>query len=126
MLALAIHRSVALTFAKRAKRICSSSGAEDCDNSDVVLAKAIASCGLCSRREAAEIIKQGRVLVNGLPALVQTRVDLWADSIAVDGKLLQKPSVTHLFIAHKPRGCLTTTRFAECIRHAAQHIDARR
>ena len=41
----------------------------------VVLAKAIASCGFCSRRDAAELIKQARVLVNGRPADVHTRVD---------------------------------------------------
>ena len=72
------------------------------------IAKLMARAGLCSRREAEEWIRQGRVAVNGrvieTPALdVNTR-----DIVAVDGAPLPERERTRLFLYHKPRGLVTT------------------
>jgi 23S rRNA pseudouridine2605 synthase len=72
------------------------------------IAKMIARAGLCSRREAEEWIRQGRVVVNGRvidsPALdINTR-----DIVTVDGVPLPERERTRLFLYHKPRGLVTT------------------
>jgi 23S rRNA pseudouridine2605 synthase len=72
------------------------------------VAKVIARAGLASRRDAEEMVTQGRVAVNGRvinsPALdVTTR-----DVITVDGAKLPERERTRLFLYHKPRGLMTT------------------
>ena len=72
------------------------------------IAKVISRAGLASRRDAEEMVTQGRVAVNGRvinsPALdVTTR-----DVITVDGQKLPERERTRLFLYHKPRGLMTT------------------
>jgi 23S rRNA pseudouridine2605 synthase len=77
------------------------------------IAKAIARAGLCSRRDAEEWIRQGRVSVNG--EVLQSaafNVDA-SDEILVDGERLKAPERTRLFLFHKPRGLVTTARDPE-------------
>ena len=47
----------------------------------------IASCGVCSRREADRMIEAGRVNVNGIPAVRGMRVK-GTDEVTVDGRPL--------------------------------------
>jgi 23S rRNA pseudouridine2605 synthase len=72
------------------------------------IAKVLARAGLASRRDAEEMVTQGRVTVNGRvinsPALDVTQNDV----IAVDGKPLPPRERTRLFLYHKPRGLMTT------------------
>ena len=72
------------------------------------IAKVLARAGLASRRDAEEMVVQGRVSVNGRvinsPALDVTANDV----IAVDGKPLPPRERTRLFLYHKPRGLMTT------------------
>ncbi|MHC2337294.1 pseudouridine synthase [Bradyrhizobium sp. USDA 4454] len=72
------------------------------------IAKVLARAGLASRRDAEEIVTQGRVTVNGRvinsPALDITDNDV----VAVDGKPLPPRERTRLFLYHKPRGLMTT------------------
>jgi 23S rRNA pseudouridine2605 synthase len=72
------------------------------------IAKLMARAGLCSRREAEEWIRQGRVTVNGRvidsPALDIVERDI----IAVDGAPLPERERTRMFLYHKPRGLVTT------------------
>jgi 23S rRNA pseudouridine2605 synthase len=72
------------------------------------IAKLMARAGLCSRREAEEWIRQGRVAVNGRvidsPALDIVERDI----VAVDGVPLPERERTRLFLYHKPRGLVTT------------------
>jgi 23S rRNA pseudouridine2605 synthase len=72
------------------------------------IAKVLARAGLASRRDAEEIVTQGRVTVNGRvinsPALDITENDV----VAVDGKALPPRERTRLFMYHKPRGLMTT------------------
>jgi len=72
------------------------------------IAKVLARAGLASRRDAEELVTQGRVTVNGRvinsPALDVTQNDV----VAVDGKPLPPRERTRLFLYHKPRGLMTT------------------
>jgi len=72
------------------------------------IAKVLARAGLASRRDAEEIVTQGRVTVNGRvinsPALDVTANDV----VAVDGKVLPPRERTRLFLYHKPKGLMTT------------------
>ncbi|QOZ47767.1 pseudouridine synthase [Bradyrhizobium sp. CCBAU 53340] len=72
------------------------------------IAKALARAGLASRRDAEEMVTQGRVTVNGRvinsPALDVTKNDV----VLVDGKPLPERERTRLFLYHKPRGLMTT------------------
>ena len=72
------------------------------------IAKMMARAGLCSRRDAEEWVRAGRVVVNGTvladPAVNVTE----ADRVTVDGQPLAKPEKTRLFLFNKPRGLVTT------------------
>jgi 23S rRNA pseudouridine2605 synthase len=72
------------------------------------IAKVLARAGLASRRDAEEMVTQGRVTVNGRlinsPALDVTANDV----VAVDGKPLPPRERTRLFLYHKPKGLMTT------------------
>ncbi len=74
------------------------------------IAKVIARAGVASRREAERMIETGRVTVNGV------KIDRAAlnvtdkDRIAVDGKPLNAPEPSRLWLYHKPAGLVTTAR----------------
>ncbi len=74
------------------------------------IAKVIARAGRASRREAERLIEAGRVTVNGQkitrPALNVTA----ADRIVVDGRPLDAPEPARLWLYHKPKGRVTTSR----------------
>lgn len=75
---------------------------------DERIQKIIASRGLMSRRKAEELIRDGRVRVNGNTAQMGERADPVEDVIEIDGKQLTK-APEHLYLMlHKPRGYVTT------------------
>jgi 23S rRNA pseudouridine2604 synthase len=68
----------------------------------------ISSTGLCSRRQADELIKQGKVKINGNIATLGLTV-CPEDKVEVNGKLLQSKK-TYVYIAlNKPQGITCTT-----------------
>ena len=73
------------------------------------IAKVMARAGVASRREAERMILEGRVSVNGQkidsPALDVTP----SDKIRVDGKPLEAPQETRLWLYYKPIGLVTST-----------------
>jgi len=72
------------------------------------LQKVLAQVGLGSRRACEELIAQGRVTVNGLPAELGRRVDVSVDVVALDGVPLPVlPGLVH-YLLHKPAGVVTT------------------
>ena len=72
------------------------------------LARALSKRGVCSRSQAGEWIRSGRVSVNGLLRRdPETPLDLDNDAISVDG-LEVKSSVPVYFLLNKPRGIVTT------------------
>ena len=73
------------------------------------LDKILASTGRWSRREAKELIRRGRVLVNGLPAASpEEKTDPEAARIAVDQEILDCRRYTWIML-NKPAGYLSAT-----------------
>lgn len=72
------------------------------------LNKYLADTGLCSRRQADQIIADGRVSVNGKPAEIGMRV-LPEDMVIVDGKPVTPEEEEILIAFHKPRGIVCTS-----------------
>jgi 23S rRNA pseudouridine2605 synthase len=70
------------------------------------LQKILARAGLGSRRECEEMIRQGRVTVNGVPAHLGMRADPERDDIRVDGRPVKIPPLMG-FVLYKPRGVLS-------------------
>ena len=74
------------------------------------LQKYIAECGVCSRREAEELLRAGRVTVNGRVAALGESTDAPGDIVCVDGKQLRRPPEHTYVMLHKPKGYVTTLR----------------
>ena len=73
------------------------------------IAKIMARAGLCSRRDAEEWIKAGRITLNG-KVLDTPAVNIHpSDKVLVDGAPLPVRERTRLWLYHKPRGLVTTT-----------------
>ncbi|HET6944366.1 MAG TPA: pseudouridine synthase [Gaiellaceae bacterium] len=66
----------------------------------------LARAGVASRRGADELIKAGRVTVNGEPGELNTFVQA-ADRVEVDGRGVAKQRLAHLLL-NKPAGVVTT------------------
>ncbi len=66
----------------------------------------LARAGVASRRKADELIKAGRVLVNGEPGQLNTFVQA-ADAVEVDGQPVAKQGLAYVLL-NKPAGVVTT------------------
>jgi 23S rRNA pseudouridine2605 synthase len=71
----------------------------------------IARTGVASRRGADELIKAGRVTVNGTPGELNTFVER-ADDVRLDGRPVGVQRLRHVLL-NKPRGTITTARDPE-------------
>jgi pseudouridine synthase len=74
------------------------------------LQKLIAAAGLCSRRRAEDLLRQGRVRVNGTSAGLGDRADPERDAIAVDGRPLRAAAAPLLLLLNKPPGVVSSCR----------------
>jgi 23S rRNA pseudouridine2605 synthase len=73
------------------------------------LQKVISDNGYTSRRKAEELIKNGKVLVNGEVATIGMKVSS-SDEIMIDGNLLTKDSDSKVYyLLNKPRGIVCTS-----------------
>ena len=68
----------------------------------------LARAGVASRRGADELIKAGRVTVNGAAGQLNTFVGA-DDDVRLDGEALQKQRLAYVLL-HKPAGVVTTAR----------------
>ena len=73
------------------------------------LQKIIARAGVCSRRDAEELIRDGRVTVNGRVAELGESADSAKDAIKVDGKRLKAEQAKRYLLLYKPEAVVTTT-----------------
>ena len=75
----------------------------------VRLNKFLSEKGICSRREADRLVDEGKVMVNGVCAVMGQKVSS-ADEIVVDGKKVSTKQVKPVLIAvNKPAGIVCTT-----------------
>lgn len=72
------------------------------------IAKFMARSGVCSRRQAEELIKQKRVTVNGETVLSPAFNVEGTEKILLDGEKLPALQTTRLWLYYKPTGLLTT------------------
>ena len=73
------------------------------------LDKFISDCGAASRREIKQMIKAGRVTLNGETAPApETKLDPETAVVAIDGTAL-KYEKNHYFMLNKPAGVLSAT-----------------
>jgi 23S rRNA pseudouridine2605 synthase len=68
----------------------------------------LARAGVASRRRADELIKAGRVTVNGEPGQLNTAVGA-RDRVEVDGQQVERRRLRYVLL-HKPAGVVTTVR----------------
>ena len=68
----------------------------------------LARSGVASRRKADELIRAGRVRVNGQPGELSTTVGT-GDLVDVDGKRVERQPLAYVLL-HKPAGVVTTAR----------------
>lgn len=66
----------------------------------------LARAGVASRRDADELIKSGRVTVNGQPGQLNTEVSD-SDQVKLAGKLIQSQQLRYILL-NKPTGTVTT------------------
>lgn len=83
-------------------------GNEGCEQTGVRLNKFLADAGICSRRQADQMIADGRVTVNGSSAQTGMRV-MPGDRVLADGKPVTPEEEEILIVFHKPRGIVCTS-----------------
>lgn len=72
--------------------------------------KVISNSGFASRRKAEELIKEGRVTINGKVAILGDKVS-GSDIIMVDKEIIARNNGNYkYFLLNKPRGVVTTTK----------------
>lgn len=72
------------------------------------LQKFMADCGVASRRACEQIISDGRVTVNGIPAVLGMSVEE-TDDVRLDGKPLKPAEKRVVLMFYKPRGVVSTS-----------------
>lgn len=90
------------------------------------LQKWIASAGVASRRAAEQLIRDGRVSVNGrVVRELGTRIDPRRDRVSVDGRRIAERERARHFVLHKPRGVLSAASDSQGRRTVVDLVDAR-
>lgn len=75
------------------------------------LQKYMAHCGVASRRKCEEMIKQGRVTVNGqVVTQLGLKIDPQKDEVKVDGRPISLEQKRVYILLYKPRGYVTTVK----------------
>lgn len=76
--------------------------------------KFVAASGHCSRRAADELIKAGKIKLNGqVVDNLSTRVNPERDRVEVDGKAITIADQPVIYLLNKPRGVVTTAHDPE-------------
>ncbi|MGC6483921.1 MAG: pseudouridine synthase [Synechococcus sp.] len=72
------------------------------------LQKLVAAAGLCSRRHAEKLLREGRISVNGRIAQLGDRAHPHRDRITIDGTPLSVQAPPRLLLLNKPRGVISS------------------
>lgn len=86
------------------------------------LQKIISARGVLSRRGAEKAIQEGRVTVNGKPALLGQQADPEKDVIAIDGVALPTSEKLVYILLNKPTGYVTTLSDEQGRKNVAQLV----
>ena len=87
------------------------------------LQKYLADCGVASRRHAEDMIRAGRVTVNGTTVKeMGTQVEE-GDLVTVDGKAVRPDSTRRYIMYHKPAGEVTTASDPEGRKTVLDHFE---
>ncbi|MDY2725732.1 MAG: S4 domain-containing protein, partial [Anaerostipes faecalis] len=70
--------------------------------------KYLSQAGVCSRRQADVYVEQGKVLVDGIPAVSGTRV-LPGQKVTFEGKPISIQEDLVFLAFHKPKGVVCTS-----------------
>ena len=73
------------------------------------LNKFIAKCGICSRRKAADLVKDGKITVNGETVLEPFHMVHAKDQVQYQGRLISPEKQLIYILINKPRNVITTT-----------------
>lgn len=74
---------------------------------EIRLQKILAQAGYGSRRKCEQLILEGRVAVNGMPAELGQKADPEQDLITVNQLPIAKPEAKTYILLHKPRGVIS-------------------
>ena len=86
------------------------------------LQKILSARGVASRRKAEEMIQNGLVTVNGIPAKLGDTADPETDEIRISGKPLPRQEPYIYILLNKPRGYVTTLSDEKGRPNAAQLV----
>lgn len=70
--------------------------------------KAVADAGLMSRRTAEDAVREGRVAIDGRPAVLGDRVDVSVQQVTVDGIPIPVNPDLETYLLYKPPGVVST------------------
>jgi 23S rRNA pseudouridine2605 synthase len=74
------------------------------------LAKYLAAAGIASRRASEQIVRAGRVTVDGEPVTDPARDVRETDVVTVDGEAIRQPRQRVVYALNKPEGVVSTAR----------------
>jgi len=74
------------------------------------LQKVLAGAGVASRRKSEDLIRAGRVTVNGRKATLGVKVESGIDEIRLDGEIILQPDKRTYILMNKPRGVLSSRK----------------
>ena len=86
--------------------------------------KILSAHGVASRRQAEQLIQQGRVTCNGQLCQLGQTADPDVDEILIDGKPLPKKGERIYILLHKPRGYVTTLSDEKGRKNAASLVES--
>ena len=86
------------------------------------LQKILSARGVCSRRQAEEWIRQGRVSCNGMVCQLGQSADPDVDEICIDGRPIPAQEEKVYIMLHKPKGYVTTLSDEKGRKNAAQLV----
>jgi len=96
-------------FTNRVNKLTVKKNEEKSIFDEIRLNKFIANAGICSRREADELIKNGLVEVNGKVIVEMGYKVMKTDTVRFDDKIL-RPEKPIYVLLNKPKGFITTTK----------------
>jgi 16S rRNA pseudouridine516 synthase len=89
--------------------------------------KAIAAAGLMSRRAAEDMIRQGRVIIDGATAKLGDRVDVTSQTVELDGAPIPLNPELETHLLYKPAGVISSAGmmrvgFTPLFSHDGDHV----